>query len=86
MATWKIALKHNLAGKKIPVRLKYEGNSGFEPVYCLVSDKEETFMLTGWDADFLDASRIKFVTNEVSAGNITYSLKSLNIPPFEDEA
>lgn len=84
MATWKLTLRHNLAGKSIPVKLKYTGNSSFSEIPITVSSSNQVFSLTGWDSDTLDASKIKFVETRVTYNGEIYNLKSLQIAPYQD--
>ena len=85
MASWKLTLRHNLSGKSIPVKLKYTGNSSFPQISITVTSSNQVFSLTGWDADTLDATLIKFVSNQVVQGNVIYNLKSLQIEPYIDD-
>lgn len=84
MASWKLTLRHNLAGKTIPVELKYTGNSSFPTISISVTSSSQAFSLTGWDADTLDASKIAFVNTKVTDNGVIYNLKSLQITPYQD--
>ncbi len=85
MASWKLTLRHNLAGKTIPVKLKYTGNSSFPQISISVTSSNKVFSLTGWDADTLDASKIAFVNTKVTDNGVIYNLKSLQITPYQDD-
>lgn len=84
MATWKLTLRHNLAGKTIPVKLKYTGNSSFPQISIDVTSSSQVFTLTGWDADTLDSTKIAFVSTRVTYNGAIYNLKSLQITPYQD--
>ena len=84
MATWKLTLRHNLAGKSIPVKLKYTGNSSFPQISIEVTSSNQVFSLTGWDSDTLDSTKIAFVSTRVTYNGAIYNLKSLQITPYQD--
>ena len=84
MASWKVTLKHDLVGREIPVKLKYEGGGNFPQISCTIGHSYTTVELSGWNAETLDSSKIKFVSDKVVVGNVTYNLKSLVIQAYQD--